>query len=145
MGCFFFFKRKTAYEMRISDWSSDVCSSDLPSPAPAAFAPADARPPAPRASGGLQAADRRGLPLRSRCYQLQHFFAALFIVAEDAEHAAGLHDDIGRAHAAPGHAAMGRLHHYGDALGPQSAEGRRVGKEWVGRVRYRWLPNQKKK
>src|SRR3546814_9411228 len=28
--CFFFFKQKTAYEMRISDWSSDVCSSDLP-------------------------------------------------------------------------------------------------------------------
>src|SRR3546814_4137268 len=27
--CFFFFKQKTAYEMRISDWSSDVCSSDL--------------------------------------------------------------------------------------------------------------------
>src|SRR3546814_4984289 len=34
---FFFFKQKTAYEMRISDWSSDVCSSDLifaPSPGP---------------------------------------------------------------------------------------------------------------
>src|SRR3546814_2429566 len=29
---FFFFKQKTAYEMRISDWSSDVCSSDLNSP-----------------------------------------------------------------------------------------------------------------
>src|SRR3546814_3534713 len=28
---FFFFKQKTAYEMRISDWSSDVCSSDLAS------------------------------------------------------------------------------------------------------------------
>src|SRR3546814_9023948 len=28
---FFFFKQKTAYEMRISDWSSDVCSSDLQS------------------------------------------------------------------------------------------------------------------
>src|SRR3546814_3768832 len=27
--CFFFFKQKTAYDMRISDWSSDVCSSDL--------------------------------------------------------------------------------------------------------------------
>src|SRR3546814_19656145 len=27
--CFFFCKQKTAYEMRISDWSSDVCSSDL--------------------------------------------------------------------------------------------------------------------
>src|SRR3546814_17288481 len=29
---FFFFKQKTAYEMRISDWSSDVCSSDLYGP-----------------------------------------------------------------------------------------------------------------
>src|SRR3546814_7413369 len=29
---FFFFKQKTAYEMRISDWSSDVCSSDLRQP-----------------------------------------------------------------------------------------------------------------
>src|SRR3546814_6459023 len=29
---FFFFKQKTAYEMRISDWSSDVCSSDLSIP-----------------------------------------------------------------------------------------------------------------
>src|SRR3546814_9187766 len=38
MGCtvfvifFFFFKQKTAYDMRISDWSSDVCSSDLQDP-----------------------------------------------------------------------------------------------------------------
>src|SRR3546814_1568898 len=30
--CIFFFKQKTAYEMRISDWSSDVCSSDLEPP-----------------------------------------------------------------------------------------------------------------
>src|SRR3546814_4210409 len=29
VGYFFFFKQKTAYELRISDWSSDVCSSDL--------------------------------------------------------------------------------------------------------------------
>src|SRR3546814_6651881 len=29
MVFFFFFKQKTAYDMRISDWSSDVCSSDL--------------------------------------------------------------------------------------------------------------------
>src|SRR3546814_6661072 len=35
----FFFKQKTAYEMRISDWSSDVCSSDLP------FAPSPRRRP----------------------------------------------------------------------------------------------------
>src|SRR3546814_6214671 len=33
--CVLFFKQKTAYEMRISDWSSDVCSSDLRREAPA--------------------------------------------------------------------------------------------------------------
>src|SRR3546814_4112353 len=51
--CYFvFFKQKTAYEMRISDWSSDVCSSDLaakarPCPAGSAAAPRyrAARPP----------------------------------------------------------------------------------------------------
>src|SRR3546814_8515493 len=39
--CFFFFKQKTAYEMRISDWSSDVCSSDLLSPSAKMAEPAD--------------------------------------------------------------------------------------------------------
>src|SRR3546814_8053368 len=34
MSLIFFFKQKTAYEMRISDWSSDVCSSDLPYQSP---------------------------------------------------------------------------------------------------------------
>src|SRR3546814_4982461 len=34
---FFFFKQKTAYEMRISDWSSDACSSDLRMPPKAAL------------------------------------------------------------------------------------------------------------
>src|SRR3546814_4209412 len=34
LSIFFFFKQKTAYEMRISDWSSDVCSSDLHQAAP---------------------------------------------------------------------------------------------------------------
>src|SRR3546814_2338587 len=38
--CFFFFKQKTAYEMRISDWSSDVCSSDLTESWPAPATPA---------------------------------------------------------------------------------------------------------
>src|SRR3546814_7242836 len=36
---FFFFKQKTAYEMRISDWSSDVCSSDLKDTPDGGFAP----------------------------------------------------------------------------------------------------------
>src|SRR3546814_10558449 len=38
---FFFFKQKTAYEMRISDWSSDVCSSDLVEDIPARVAVLD--------------------------------------------------------------------------------------------------------
>src|SRR3546814_1930610 len=41
---FFFFKQKTAYEMRISDWSSDVCSSDLPHDTP----PHSSRYPTPK-------------------------------------------------------------------------------------------------
>src|SRR3546814_4462417 len=42
--CFFVFKQKTAYEMRISDWSSDVCSSDLAAGTPRSRYPL----PAPR-------------------------------------------------------------------------------------------------
>src|SRR3546814_1619095 len=41
---FFFFKQKTAYEMRISDWSSDVCSSDLRAAMVAATMHAQATP-----------------------------------------------------------------------------------------------------
>src|SRR3546814_19283144 len=40
---FFFFKQKTAYEMRISDWSSDVCSSDLSTDAGLALVMMDLR------------------------------------------------------------------------------------------------------
>src|SRR3546814_5288553 len=40
----FFFKQKTAYEMRISDWSSDVCSSDLNAKLPKNGVPAEGRP-----------------------------------------------------------------------------------------------------
>src|SRR3546814_1663283 len=43
MDCIFFFKQKTAYEMRISDWSSDVCSSDLVDLPHHAFHPPGAR------------------------------------------------------------------------------------------------------
>src|SRR3546814_9403243 len=55
---FFFFKRKTAYDMRISDWSSDVCSSDLTPPCP----PSQDRPSRwrpHRRDGGAAAAFRR--------------------------------------------------------------------------------------
>src|SRR3546814_10215765 len=41
---FLFFKQKTAYEMRISDWSADVCSSDLPTQPPYIDRPTTRRP-----------------------------------------------------------------------------------------------------
>src|SRR3546814_7568693 len=51
----FFFKQKTAYEMRISDWSSDVCSSDL---GPARAWPARSTCRAPRSTDGRPARSR---------------------------------------------------------------------------------------
>src|SRR3546814_4082893 len=61
-GClFFFFKQKTAYEMRISDWSSDVCSSDLVTAIGRKRCPARMLAPAFakwRMIGGLQAFHR---------------------------------------------------------------------------------------
>src|SRR3546814_19845628 len=62
----FFFKQKTAYEMRISDWSSDVCSSDLPTrcldryAAPRLSALCPCRPCPPRRSDSSGGVDRRG-------------------------------------------------------------------------------------
>src|SRR3546814_7635373 len=65
---FFFFKQKTAYEMRISDWSSDVCSSDLrarsPTPRPARQTSASCREP--RNVGGPHPRNRRGVSLHRR-------------------------------------------------------------------------------
>src|SRR3546814_15949156 len=79
---FFFFKQKTAYEMRISDWSSDVCSSDLATTVgatagagggawrsqPAAHAAMRIQP-ASRMSGlhWLDARDGSETPARQRC------------------------------------------------------------------------------
>src|SRR3546814_4918503 len=68
---FFFCKQKTAYEMRISDWSSDVCSSDLRSPASTATIISRSGKAPPRWQGP---ADRRhrgqrleaGLPRRTQ-------------------------------------------------------------------------------
>src|SRR3546814_3226579 len=89
---FFFFKQKTAYELRISDWSSDVCSSDLGRGAGchsnARAHPARTAPPARRENGrsaspGWRASRRRSPPaasagsgshdrLRRRCLRPAH-------------------------------------------------------------------------
>src|SRR3546814_3714868 len=55
---FFFFKQKTAYEMRISDWSSDVCSSDLPARCTEGPPPQGARRPTVPDEGGVAAGRR---------------------------------------------------------------------------------------
>src|SRR3546814_2417444 len=66
---FFFFKQKTAYEMRISDWSSDVCSSDLAGACPAGLgAVALARRLAHRRHGAGGADGVRGAAHRGRCW-----------------------------------------------------------------------------
>src|SRR3546814_1785427 len=68
---FFFFKQKTAYEMRISDWSSDVCSSDLlqgaqPSAGEIAIIGAG------RVTESVRRLAQRWPQGRSRCYGAQH-------------------------------------------------------------------------
>src|SRR3546814_1827361 len=60
--CVFFFKQKTAYEMRISDWSSDVCSSDLL--AQEAVALGDRVDDAAVGEDQVDVGERQGLPLR---------------------------------------------------------------------------------
>src|SRR3546814_3544235 len=68
---FFFFKQKTAYEMRISDWSSDVCSSDLTFPDAAAGGGDNAARPVGRLVRPVGAADRSGQTLQfSEIFQI---------------------------------------------------------------------------
>src|SRR3546814_15087144 len=63
---FFFFKQKTAYEMRISDWSSDVCSSDLTS------LPLGRSEPLSGVEGFVVFEVEIDLPRRLLCNRLQH-------------------------------------------------------------------------
>src|SRR3546814_16910548 len=64
---FFFFKQKTAYDMRISDWSSDVCSSDLHHRAGSGCRPAERCRMAPAAGAlGCAVPERRAVQLAHR-------------------------------------------------------------------------------
>src|SRR3546814_13153677 len=122
---FFFFKQKTAYEMRSSDWSSDVCASDL----------------------GVERA--RGLDdgvVRGQCLELvlggdegelgelgdlggEGFGKAVDGVEAGADRGAAL----GKLKQALGGALQAL-----DAVGDLRSEERRVGKECVSTCRYRW-------
>src|SRR3546814_11849066 len=116
LSFFFFFKQKTAYEMRISDWSSDVCSSDLASwrrrrSEPAALERVGVRTTYPRSS--LHGAQRRSNPSFAR--------------------APGM--------IAPEHVARRRKRQPWRSR----SEERRVGKECVSTRRSRWSPYHAKK
>src|SRR3546814_18625999 len=119
----FFFKQKTAYEMRISDWSSDVCSSDL----------------------RTRALDRR---LDKRVIGIHPLGLVGVDLADQDQRVA--HDDAGKADQAQDRVEAERLveqqqrrHHAHQCEGrcAERSEERRVGKEWVSTFRSRWSPN----
>src|SRR3546814_4386805 len=125
---FFFFKQKTAYEMRISDWSSDVCSSDL-----------DEVIQADRDAAADLYLDLRGEPLRDHERM------------RGSDMVKGLYDDSEEIQAFRNHrlqstaelrAKLGRVS--AGAYASRSEE-RRVGKECVSTCRSRWAPYHEKK
>src|SRR3546814_9746931 len=107
----FFFKQKTAYEMRISDWSSDVCSSDL-------------------AVGDVPSAVRRDLHVRAAWSgRLLQVLRSGLPVLVDGFPASG--DLLAELPFAGGQPVQGSRHR---------SEERRVGKECVSTCRSRWSP-----
>src|SRR3546814_10381993 len=108
---FFFFKQKTAYEMRISDWSSDVCSSDL-----------DRR----RAGVRRARAGRRDLRQRPAKRQGDAQVLDRDITQRCAAHPRSAHRVVGR--------ARGRRAHRVDA-GPAAAGGARRSEEYTSEIK----------
>src|SRR3546814_13936883 len=114
---FFFFKQKTAYEMRISDWSSDVCSSDL------------------RFRLELDVPDLGQAPVD----EIDH------AAADPANRGDG--KLAGPALLRKGNRTQGASARDGGVgvLDPERADERRVGKECVSTCRSRWSPQHYKK
>src|SRR3546814_14839563 len=113
---FFCFKQKTAYEMRISDWSSDVCSSDL-----------QRRDDRHHRAGARRIGDRGdGRQVAEAARRGRRYRRA-------AARAGDRQGDPGGQRADRGHAEVDR------------SEERRVGKECVSTCRSRWSPYHSKK
>src|SRR3546814_20207455 len=120
----FFFKQKTAYEMRISDWSSDVCSSDLPKMERGISAPPGDRPL--RNLDRLQLHPLRDLHIGSKQTSDRNDLAA---VERMAAKMPGI--EIGRRRT---NCQTQRYEHEGQ----RRSEERSVGKESVSTCRSRW-------
>src|SRR3546814_16860880 len=125
----FFFKQKTAYEMRISDWSSDVCSSDLD---------VQRLDDAPQFRQGLGQG-------RWAVFDLQHAHDACGLEVAELDRP-GQTDQVGPVfpNQIDFDPAPGNLIELYVARLARSEE-RRVGKECVSKCRSRWSPEHKKK
>src|SRR3546814_4792145 len=120
----FFFKQKTAYEMRISDWSSDVCSSDLKGLNVARKQPAGT---IPRGPGAVPSSLQTRVPARTRREAMTQNRKPVAL--------------------AIGATLAGGLMLSGSAFAstPLRSEERRVGKECVSTCRSRWSPTNSNK
>src|SRR3546814_5876619 len=109
---FFVFKQKTAYEMRISNWSSDVCSSDL-------------------LPAGTQGALLYGDPTKEGPFLLRLKMPAGYKIPPHSHPRPEIVTVISGAF----HVGMGET-----ADAAKRSEARRVGKEWVSTCSSRWSP-----
>src|SRR3546814_1637409 len=111
---FLFFKQKTAYELRISDWSSDVCSSDLAS--------------------GLQVSDSRRVP--DTCISTSSGPLYLGHIRMHLQQPARNLQEIRY----PGRGQVAFVDHINGLFAQVRSEERRVGNECVSTCRSRWPP-----
>src|SRR3546814_17582319 len=95
---FFFFKQKTAYEMRISDWSSDVCSSDLTLSKPDLSSPVEAVviELSEMRKIGMSVPDGAEAYARANAAEIKEFRISMK-VSEIADHVISMMNKIGRA------------------------------------------------
>src|SRR3546814_4033398 len=123
--CFCFFKQKTAYEMRISDWSSDVCSSDLRIGEVAGVVYVD----------DSKATNPESVAPALGAFDCIHWILGGRAKSDDLDACAPYFDRVARAYtigeAGPRFAAILRPHMAGDESGTLRREERRVGKKCV--------------